>query len=326
MKHQSDHKDSYIEKTVHQLDIDKISTVDDLALQWSESAVFSGGQLGKIIDIMYHARKNSAKFFVGLAGAMIPGGMRKAIVNAIQNEWIHVLTTTGANITHDLIETFGGGHIRNIDIHTDAELRKKGIDRVYNSYVKQGSFELFEEKIKSLLSDIFTELNKNNQLIITPSDLLYEIGSRIDDENSIVRQAFLKNVRIYVPAISDSVLGLQLWLFSQFNNIIIDTISDLEKIQTYFYENKTRCAVLFGGGVPKNYTLQAALMASTHYQYAVQITMDRVETGGLSGASLSEAISWGKLEDNAIKATAICDITIALPIILSALQQRLKKN
>ena len=93
---------------------------------------------------------------------------------------------------------------------------------------------------------------------------------------------------------------------------------DLTSIQDFYHEAEKACAFMIGGGVPKNYMLQSSLMSSKEYQYGVAITMDRVETGGLSGATLEEAVSWGKFTWEAPKETVYCDATIALPLIVSA--------
>ncbi len=309
-------------KKVNHIDLDKIDNADTLLRQFTCSGVFGAGRLGKAVDILEDAERNGATFLVGMAGAMVPGGMRKVISQAIRDGRIHVLTTTGANITHDLIEAFGGQHVKDVKYESDLELRDRGIDRVWDAFVAEGSFEGFEDHMRRLLDKLWNEKNKNDQLIITPSELLNYIGSKIDDEESIVKAAYDMNIPIFVPAISDSVLGLQIWLFAQFKKLVIDATRDLTKIQDIFHEAKTCCALTLGGGVPKNFTLQSALMASKHYDYAVQISMDRVETGGLSGATLEEAISWGKLEPDAKYQTVIADITMVLPLMYAALRQR----
>ncbi|MCY3412344.1 MAG: deoxyhypusine synthase family protein [Candidatus Heimdallarchaeota archaeon] len=309
-------------KKIDQINLKEIQSVNDLSRQFSNSGVFGAGRLGKAIDILEEAEKNHATFLVGLAGAMVPGGMREVIAQAIRDGRIHALTTTGANITHDLIEAFGGAHVRDISYSSDAELLDKGIDRVWDAFVSEGSFEGFEDHIRKLLDILWEEKAENDQLILTPSQLINYFGSKIDDPNSIVKAAYDMNIPIFVPAISDSVLGLQIWLFAQFKRLIIDATKDLGTIQDIFHDASSCCALTLGGGVPKNFTLQSALMASKHYAYAVQITMDRVETGGLSGASLEEAISWGKLEKNAKFMTVIADVTIVLPIIYSTLRAR----
>ncbi|MHA2090464.1 MAG: deoxyhypusine synthase family protein [Candidatus Kariarchaeaceae archaeon] len=314
--HKSDHQ-----QPVNHIDLTQVDTVGSLIDQMAQSGVFGAGSLAKAIHILSEAYKNESTVFVGLAGAMVPGGMRKVISQAIRDGRIHCLTTTGANITHDLIEAFGGSHLRNVPFQSDVELRDRGIDRVYDSFVAAGSFTSFEEQISVIIKDIWNQKSEEEYLEYSPSELIRELGIYINDEDSIVKAAYDKKIPIFIPALTDSVLGLQLWLFSQFNRFIINPIKDLGFIQNLYHESSSRCALLLGGGVPKNYTLQAALMAAQHYDYAVQVTMDRVETGGLSGASLEEAISWGKIEPTAKMVSVIADVTIVLPIIYATLRE-----
>jgi deoxyhypusine synthase len=83
-------------------------------------------------------------------------------------------------------------------------------------------------------------------------------------------------------------------------------------------------AILIGGGVPKNFIFQAAFKTKRAYNYAIQITMDRPEPGGLSGATLEEAVSWGKVHAEASRVTVYSDATICFPIMVAAVMERLK--
>jgi deoxyhypusine synthase len=286
--------------------------------QFSKMGVFGGGSIGKAFEILKNAKLDGAKIFMSLAGAMVPGGMRKVITDAMKNGLIDMLVTTGANITHDLIEAFGNPHITNVPHKNDLELRDKGIDRIYDSFVPAEGFPTLEDNMQKLVMDYFDEHNENGVLHTSSSEFLKWLGPKIDDPDSIVRVAYEYNIPIHVPVIADSVLGLQIWLKSQFHKIIFDEMRDLTLIQDFYAETEKSCAFIIGGGVPKNYMLQSSLMSAKDYLYGVAITMDRIETGGLSGATLEEAVSWGKITWEAPKVTVYCDATIALPLIVSA--------
>jgi deoxyhypusine synthase len=88
------------------------------------------------------------------------------------------------------------------------------------------------------------------------------------------------------------------------------------------FEADSAGALVVGGGVPKNYVLQTMLVTPDAYDYAVQLTMDTPETGGLSGATLDEARSWGKLEKSARNATVVGDATVTLPLVVAAARER----
>ncbi|OLS19974.1 MAG: Deoxyhypusine synthase-like protein [Candidatus Heimdallarchaeota archaeon LC_2] len=303
---------------IHHFDITKATSPLKILEEFSKMNVFGGGKLGRAFDILTLAKSEGAKIFLSLAGAMVPGGMRKVITDAMRNGLVDMLVTTGANITHDLIEAFGHPHLVNVQYKNDAELRDKGIDRVYDSFVDAEGFPNLEDHLQKLVMEYFEENNKEGFLHTSSNEFMKWLGSKIQDPNSIVKIAYELNIPIYIPVIADSVLGLQIWLKSQFHKIIFDEMRDLTSIQDFYNEAEKACAFMIGGGVPKNYMLQSSLMSSKEYQYGVAITMDRVETGGLSGATLEEAVSWGKFTWEAPKETVYCDATIALPLIVGA--------
>lgn len=319
------HKDKH--PRINHINLDEDATINEIASEFKNSGVFGAGRIAKAIDIYSEMLEKKATVFLGIAGALVPGGMKKIITDMIRNDMVHVIVTTGANVTHDIIEAFGGEHIRQVPYSSDSELREKSIDRIYDAFVADESFMKLEDNIQPIYSEIY-EKNKdsNNILAISTRQLMSLIGEKLDDPDSFVRAAYEKNVPIYVPAFGDSILGLQLWLFSQMKKIYIDDMGDLGEIQRSAWDSDLAGAFFLGGGVPKNYIFQSRLMSPKTFDYAIQITMDRVETGGLSGASLSEAISWGKVDQKSRMTTVVSDITIALPLIYSATLSRIKKS
>jgi deoxyhypusine synthase len=134
-----------------------------------------------------------------------------------------------------------------------------------------------------------------------------------------------KEVPIICPALVDSIAGFQLWVFGQDKTLRIDPLLDIEILMDKVYEAKKAGIIILGGGVPKHF----ALFANTFREgvdAAVQITMDRPEPGGLSGASLDEAISWGKVKPKGRAVTVVSDVTIAFPLIVAAAFDNLKQK
>ncbi len=306
---------------LHHFDPTKVETLIDLMEEYFQTGVFGGGNLGKAMKIILRAKEEGAKIFMSVAGAMVPGGMRKAIGTAMTTGMVDLIVTTGAVITHDLIEAFGVPHLKFLKHENDSELRERGIDRVYDAYVQEDGFPNLEDHIGKLIDHFFEKFNENGQLVTSSHEFLKWLGSKITDNESIVRIAYDQGIPIFVPVIADSVLGLQIWLKSQFKRIIVDEMRDLTVIQDLFHESPKTMALMLGGGVPKNYMLQSSLMSNKEYEYGVAITMDRVETGGLSGATLTEAVSWGKFTWEAPKVTVYSDVTIAFPLLVSAWRQ-----
>ncbi len=313
-------------KEVHHFEPREGISALEILKEFDQMGVFGGGSLGKAFRILTEAKRNGAKVNMSLAGAMIPGGMRKTIVRAIEYGLVDMLVTTGANCTHDLIEAFGHTHLKHVSFRDDNELRERGVDRVYDAFVHADGFPTLEDNIQKLIIQMHDELNIDGILHTSSHEILRWLGEHIDDEQSFIRAAYKHGVPIFVPALSDSVLGLQIWLRSQFKKIIIDEMRDLGEIQTIFHEADSNAAFILGGGVPKNYMLQSSLMSDKEYEYGVAVTMDRVETGGLSGATLTEAVSWGKFTWEAPKTTVYADTTIVLPLIVSAWMEHISAD
>jgi deoxyhypusine synthase len=134
------------------------------------------------------------------------------------------------------------------------------------------------------------------------------------------------NVPVYCPAIQDSMIGLQAWLYKQMHTLNVDAFADMREIIDICYEAKNPGALLVGGGVPKNYIFQSMLVTHQEFEYAIQLTMDTPQTGGLSGATLDEARSWGKVSESARSVTVHSDATITLPLLVAAVRSRLAKD
>ncbi|MBU7018569.1 MAG: deoxyhypusine synthase [Theionarchaea archaeon] len=297
-------------KKIFSLEMRKGMSVKDLINEY-EKGVFGAGKIAEAVNIYTDMLNRKCRVFLGLAGALVPAGLGKVIADLVRDDMVHVIVSTGANITHDLIEAFGGCHLKEISGH-DSELREKGIDRIYDAFIEDESFAVFEEKINEILQKMESKL--------TVSDFLREIGKNLEFKDSIVRQAYLRDVPIFVPALTDSILGLHTFLYSQEHALQIDHVKDVQKIVGLTTEKAG--AIFLGGGVPKNFIFQAMLLSPRSFEYALQITTDRPEYGGLSGATLEEAISWGKVSEDSRLCTVYCDATIAFPLIVAGVRDR----
>ncbi len=281
---------------------------------------FQARQLGRAYEVCRGMISDKdCSVILTLSGALVPAGLRLCISEMIRNSWVQAIVSTGANLTHDLANAFGEEYLYWSGKEKDEELRKKKTSRIYDVISPDSS----SIKMEKDLQKIFERISGEH----TPSSLLKEIGNHINDENSIVGCAAKHNVPIYCPALSDSILGFQIFLHQQDHDLKVNEIKDLQKIFDWMYglraAKKKSGVIILGGGVPKNYAIQAALLPGKPHDYLVQITTDSPVFGGLSGASLEEGISWGKVKPQAKLATVVCDCTIAFPLIVSALKEEL---
>jgi deoxyhypusine synthase len=290
-------------------------SVGELVKQLGEAGAYNAGALYRAVNIYEQMiQDREATRFFGLAGAMVPAGMGGIVSDLIDRGYIDVLVSTGANCVHDILEALGCHHYHGTSFCSDEELRKLEINRIYDVYLPDASFARFEEFIQETLNDLPVDSP------LTIAGLLSAIGKRLPE--GILAIAAEKKVPVFSPAFQDSVLGLQYWLFSQTHPVILDACGDMKDLLDRCF-TATRAGALFvGGGVPKNFILQSMLLTPKGFDYAVQLTGDRPDLGGLSGATLDEARSWGKLAEGAASATVYGDATITLPLLVAAVLER----
>jgi deoxyhypusine synthase len=300
--------------TVNQVEIEPGMSVDAL-VKALKGCGFGARRLSMATDIYESMLTGQNTKFFTLSGAMVPAGMRDIISGLIRDGHIDVLITTGANLVHDIIESFGH-HCLGAPESDDAALRGMGLSRIYDVYLQDEDFIKFEE----LMQEILPETEK----AISGRELLRIIGSQIKDSKSILRAAYDSHVPVFCPALPDSMIGLQAWLKSQSRPLLIDAFADIREIVDICYESPKAGIFIIGGGVPKNFALQSMLVTPKSFDLAVQLTTDTPEAGGLSGATLSEAVSWGKISADARYVTVYGDATITFPLIVAATLSRLK--
>jgi deoxyhypusine synthase len=298
-------------------------SVSQLVKQMNATGVLGAGKIGEAAQLVSEMFNDpNYTVFLTLAGPIVPAGFRRIIGDLIENEYVNVLVTTGANMVHDMVEALGYRHLVGTFAAEDRTLRKENIGRIGDIYIEQKAFQSLEKWLLKTVEAIPEEKRRR----ISAAGLLSEIGKQIKDKKSILAMAARKNVPIICPALVDSIAGFQLWTFGQDKTLRIDPLLEISVLIDKVYEAKKVGIIMLGGGVPKHF----ALFANTFrdgVDAAVQITMDRPEPGGLSGASLEEAISWGKVKPKGKAVTVICDVTIAFPLIVAAaLENHLKKS
>jgi len=297
-------------------------TVSQLVEQMNATGVLGAGKIGEATQLVSEMFADpDYTVFLTLAGPIVPAGFRRVIRDLIENECVNILVSTGANMVHDMVEALGYRHLVGTFKAEDKRLRKENIGRIGDIYIEQKAFQSLEKWLLKTVEAIPEEKRRH----ISAAELLKEVGNQIKDKESILATAARKNVPIICPAFVDSIAGFQLWTFGQDKTLRLDPLLDVNKLMDKVYEAKKVGIIILGGGVPKHF----ALFANTFREgvdTAVQITMDRPEPGGLSGASLEEAVSWGKVKPKGSAVTVICDVTIAFPLIVAAALEKLDRK
>ncbi len=314
----------YLKSPVKPVSVNPEHNVRDLISEMGQTA-FQGKNLALAADIWEKMCRDKTFIFLGLAGAMVPAGMRNIILHLIKNRWIDCLVTTGANIFHDCHEILGRFHWQGTSHIDDNKLRKEGIDRIYDVFARDADFLETDKFIVQFTAGL-------EDRAYSTREYLYLLGlelMRLGSEEGILTAAAKHKLPIYCPAIGDSSVGISVaeGRIKGQNNIQFDIIQDVIETTELSALTPATGVIYIGGGTPKNFIQQTEVSACIlgypviGHKYAIQITTDAPHWGGLSGCTFEEAQSWGKIAESALKATVFCDATIALPIIANSIEQ-----
>lgn len=297
-------------KEIKHLKIEKDMKLKDL-VSGMEDMGFGAKKIAQASLIMKSMFEDEeCKVFLGVAGAMVPSGMKQIIIDMLED--VDIFVTTGANLTHDLIESLGEKHYVGSEFEDDKKLNKEGIDRIHNVFMKNSVYERLEDFFK----ENYEKLRQCNNI----KDFLWKLGELTPGEG-ILKKCYEKKLPIFCPGIADSGIGLMMWgrIAEGKEKTSIDVFADMNDIIDFSWKAKKTGVIYVGGGLPKNF-IQQSLQFSKGSDYGIQITTDRIEPGGSSGAPLREGISWGKMKGDANFVDVFCDATIALPLIYASVK------
>ncbi|HEY4741159.1 MAG TPA: deoxyhypusine synthase family protein [Candidatus Acidoferrales bacterium] len=323
------------------LDLSKIRTVDELVRAMGRTA-FTGRQIGDGVDVLEEMARDKDCFIVmTLAGAMTVAKMGLIFCDLIEAGIVRAVVSTGALMAHGLVEATGLKHYRYDPKMDDRELFEAGYNRVYDSLEPETNLDHVEEVVEAVLWDW------DPDEIVCSWKLNRRIGEHLlkhAEGRGILKSAAAHNVPIFVPAFSDSELGIDFVLHNKQRSrkgiptLRFDPFDDFEQYAKTMLATKRMGILTIGGGVPRNWAQQFGVYAELlarrgyekiplkRYNYGVRICPEPVHWGGLSGSTYTEAVSWGKFvppEEGGRLAEVFDDATVALPLMVAALFERL---
>jgi deoxyhypusine synthase len=329
-------------RPIFPLDLSKIKTIDDLVRAMGNTA-YTARQVGDAADVLEAMARDKDCFVVmTLSGALTVGKMGLVFCDLIESGIVKAIVSTGALMAHGLVEATGLSHFRyDPSKMDDNELFLAGYNRVYDSLEPETNLDHVEEVVDA----IFEKWDAEE--VVCSWKLHRRIGEFLHKNTNgrgILRSAYECNVPVFVPAFSDSELGLDFALNKYGRKrdgrplLRFDPFEDFEKFTNTMLATKKMGIFTIGGGVPRNWSQQfgvyAELMARRGYEklplkryhYGVRICPEPVHWGGLSGSTYTEAVSWGKFvprEEGGLFAEVLEDATVALPLVVGAVLERL---
>ena len=268
-------------------------------------------------------RRDGCTKFLSFPAAMVATGARGVLVDMVREGMVDVIVTTCGTLDHDVARTLADYYEGDFDMD-DAKLRRSGYHRLGNVLVPLESYgPLIEKTVQPLLGRLYDGGARS----ITSEALSAEIGRALGSESSLLYWAQKMNVPVFVPGMTDGAVGSQLWLFSESHRDFgLDLIGDERRLSDITSEAKETGALVLGGGISKHHTIWWALFRGG-LDWACYVTTASEFDGSLSGASVKEAVSWGKVKERARQASVYAEVTTVLPFIVSyALQTNARRT
>lgn len=278
-------------------------------------------ELHKAKDLIVKIKKNNAKTFLTYTSNMITSGLRGFFAQLVDLKMADVIVTTVGGIEEDIMKAFVEKFLIGNFNADDVELHESGVNRVGNLFIQNESYMKFEDIILPILDKLYSKKKR-----WSISGLLKEIGLLLDDKNSVLYQAAKNNVPIFCPAITDGSFGFHLYLFQQkHKDFIVDPVMDFGNILFSTTQDEKKAVICLGGGVSKHHAILSTLL-NGGAEYALFMTTAHKTSGSMSGATTSEAKSWGKVKDDSDAVTVVGDVTIMFPLAMCAALDELKKE
>jgi deoxyhypusine synthase len=266
-----------------------------------------------------------------LAGSLISAGLQKVFVDMIRNNMVDAIVSTGANIVdQDFFEALGFRHYIAGDEYKygngDGDLRELMIDRIYDTFIDEEELRICDDTTEKIINSLPPKPHSSRE-IIREFGAYLEANGRTPDHgqpDSIIFAAYRKGVPIFCPAFSDCSAGFGFVAHQHARRgkpmVSIDSAKDFYELTQLKIANPTTGLLMIGGGVPKNFAQDIVVAAeilgvdAPMHKYAIQVTVADSRDGALSGSTLKEASSWGKV-DTTYEQMVYAEATLALPLI-----------
>lgn len=297
------------------------ATVNELVTQMENAWGFTAGKTALGVHVLERMmREKDCVKFLSFTANLVATGTRGVFRELVKRRLVDVIITSCGTLDHDVARSWKD-YYRGSFVMNDSKLHEQGVNRLGNVLVPNESYgNIIEEKIQGLLRELYAEGKRE----LSGSQLTREIGLRCCNESSILYWAAKHGVPVYVPGFTDGAVGYQTWLFSQDHEFRLNLLKDSGELSNIVFDAKKTGALIVGGGISKHHTIWWNQFKDG-LDYVVYMSTADEWDGSLSGARPREAVSWGKISPKAKRIMIEGDATVILPIMMSALLNRLSK-
>src|SRR3989344_7389211 len=220
------------------------------------STGFQATQLSRAIEIVNKMRSDKAAIFLGYTSNMVSSGLRDIFRYLVEHGKVDVVVTTAGGIEEDFIKCLGDFILGDFKA-SGKELRDKAINRIGNIFVPNSRYVKFEKWVMPILEELYQEQKKNGKFI-TPSEIIWKLGEKINNKESIYYWAWKNKIPVFCPAITDGALGDNIYFFKfKHEDFILDIAEDIKKFNDLTIGLKKSGVIVLGAGVVKHAILNA---------------------------------------------------------------------
>jgi deoxyhypusine synthase len=341
------------------LALDSVASFRDLLRAMSKTA-FAGRQLGEAYDVlMQMVRDPACRVVLTISGAMTVAKQGRIVCDLIDRGVVHAVVATGALIAHGLTESIGLTHYRYNPASSDEKLFDQGYNRIYDTLEMEANLNEVAQLVAGVLDTTQPEGD-----VWSSARICRALGKRLSElaqGPGVLRSAFEKNVPVFIPAMTDSEMGLDVATWAMHRALAKKAIDpatadhhtvmqavpsfnpflDLQEYARLIGDSQALGIFTIGGGVPRNWAQQVApyyditnarlgsQLPQPRFRYGVRICPEPVHWGGLSGCTYSEGVSWGKFvspQEGGRYAEVYADATAVLPLLIKAVFEELDER
>lgn len=287
----------------------------DKLLKSFSSTGFQASHLSKAIEIVNKMIEVHSKIYLGYTSNMISSGLREVIKYLVKNKKVDVCVTSAGGVEEDIIKCLGACVLGDFRL-SGKELREKAINRVGNILIPNNNYIKFEDFVMPFLEELYQEQIKTGK-IFTPSEIVWRLGERINNKESVCYWAWKNKIPVYCPAILDGSFGDMVYFFKYKRpDFKIDIVEETKMLNESTTGLDKSGVIILGAGVVKHSILNAHLYRNGA-DYAVYINTAPEFDGSDAGALPEEAISWGKLRADSKHIKVYGDATILFPLLVA---------
>ncbi|MBI4386826.1 MAG: deoxyhypusine synthase [Elusimicrobia bacterium] len=313
-------KSDYLRGTVEHIDITKHNVV--ALVDAMERTAFQARNLARAAEIYDQMLADKGcSVILCLAGSLFSAGLKKIVYDLVQCNMVDAIVSTGAVIVdQDFFEALGFKHYLGTPFSDDKALRGARVDRIYDTCIDEDELGVCDQTLSNIAGSLQPRPYSSREFI---AEMGKYLSKRSKVKDSVVLAAYQKGLPIFVPAFSDCSAGMGL-LHHQWHHpdahVSIDSAKDFVELTRLKIEAKDTGLLMIGGGVPKNFAQDAVVACEMiqhevrMHKYAIQITVADERDGALSGSTLKEACSWGKV-DTTHEQMVFSEATIAFPLL-----------